>query len=257
MNHLDASMNTITLPNEVTRHSLKLNLHCVPGFSLLFLVSSLLFLCLPQIDIWTSQLFYQEGAYFPANDLCIVKLIYEGTPWLGRLMFLGAICVVLIAVCSPSIMSRRHWRRAAALIAVILLGVGLLVHTILKDGMGRPRPRDLQIFAGVTTYVPVFTPSQYCASNCSFVSGHAAVGVSLMSFGMLAVRRRRQFWLLTGLISGCVIGVVRIAQGGHFLSDIVYSFLAIWMSHLIVRSIWLRFRSRQLYKPQKLVSRLT
>ena len=250
-------MKLFRMNDEKTKHSLKSNFHCSQGCLLFFVFSSLLFLLLPQLDIWTTQLFYIEGNHFPANEWWLVKFIYEGTPWLGRMMLLGAICVILLAIFSPVHVSRRRWRRAAALFAVVLFGIGLLVHTILKDGVGRPRPRDLQIFAGSTSYVPVFTPSQFCASNCSFVSGHAAVGFSLMSLGMLAVRRRRQFWLLVGLISGGVIGAVRIMQGGHFLSDVIFSFLAIWISHLIVRAIWLRFRLIQLYKNPVGISRFT
>ena len=224
-------------------------LHCLQGFLLTFVLSTCLFTFVPQLDIWASNFFYQEGSHFPANELWFVKAIYDLTPWFGRAMLLTAMVVSLIAIFVPSKISRRHWRRACAMIAVLVFGLGLLVHALLKDGMGRPRPRDLQIFAGATTYVPVFIHSQFCTSNCSFVSGHAAVGFSLMSLGMFSVRRRRQFWLLAGLFSGGVVGAVRIAQGGHFLSDVVFSFLAIWMSHLLVRSLWLRFRSRQLYKP--------
>jgi len=146
----------------------------------------------------------------------------------------------------PSRVSRRNWRRACSVVAVVVLGIGLLVHTVLKDGMGRPRPRDVQAFAGPTAFVPVFVPSQFCQTNCSFVSGHSAVGFGLMSLGMFGIRRKRQFWLVTGLVVGGLIGLTRIAQGGHFLSDIVFSLIAIWFSHLFIRTVWLRFRAWQL-----------
>lgn len=252
MNKLALTVTDATSSKQHVRQSHQFKFHCLQGFFLTFLLSTFLFSLAPQIDIWASSFFYKEGARFPANELWFVKVIYDGTPWFGRSMLLIAMVVSLIAIFVPSKISRRHWRRASAMIAVLLFGLGLLVHSFLKDGMGRPRPRDLQIFAGTTTYVPVFTHSQFCTSNCSFVSGHAAVGFSLMSLGMFSVRRRRQFWLLAGLFSGCVVGAVRIAQGGHFLSDVVFSFLAIWMSHLIVRALWLRFRLRQLYKASNL-----
>jgi lipid A 4'-phosphatase len=241
---------------QFVRHFHKFKLHCLQGFLLAFLLFTCLFIFAPQLDIGVSSFFYQEGAHFPANEHWFVKAIYDLTPWFGRAMLLIAMVVSLIAIFIPSKISRRHWRRACAMMAVLVFGLGLLVHAVLKDGMGRPRPRDLQIFAGTTSYVPVFTHSQFCASNCSFVSGHAAVGFSLMSLGMFSVRRRRQFWLMAGLLSGGVIGAVRIAQGGHFLSDVVFSFLAIWMSHLLVRALWLRFRSRQLYKAPNFVEHL-
>jgi lipid A 4'-phosphatase len=139
---------------------------------------------------------------------------------------------------------------------VVVLGIGLLVHTVLKDGMGRPRPRDVQAFAGPTAFVPVFVPSQFCQTNCSFVSGHAAVGFALMSLGMFGIRRKRQFWLFTGLFVGGLIGLARISQGGHFLSDIVFSLIAIWSSHLLIRAVWLRFRAWQIYRGTAAISQM-
>jgi hypothetical protein len=53
-----------------------------------------------------------------------------------------------------------------------------------------------------------------------------------------------------------LIGAVRIAQGGHFLSDVVFSFLAIWFVHLLIRSFWLRFRVWQLFSRDNRHSRL-
>jgi lipid A 4'-phosphatase len=156
----------------------------------------------------------------------------------------------------PYRVSRRNWRRSSAVVAVVVLGIGFLVHTVLKDGMGRPRPRDVQAFAGPTAFVPVFVPSQFCQTNCSFVSGHSAVGFALMSLGMFGIRRKRQFWLFTGLVVGGVIGLTRVAQGGHFLSDIVFSLIAIWSSHLLIRAVWLRFRGWQFHRRALPIARM-
>lgn len=222
--------------------------HCVPGCLGLLAFSSLLFIYFPQIDIGVTQFFYASQGIFPANDFWLVKGIYQATPWLGRFAFLFSLFVLMVAIFSPARVSRRHWRRASAVVAVVVIGIGFLVHTLLKDGMGRPRPRDVQIFMGTTDFVPVFVPSQFCQTNCSFVSGHAAVGFAVMSIGMLAIRKRRRFWLVIGLMSGGAIGLARIAQGGHFFSDVVFSLIAVWGSHLLIRFIWIRFRAWQLHK---------
>lgn len=230
--------------------------HCLPGWFCLFVVASIFFTVFPQVDIWFSQLFYADQGVFKANDWLLVKGVYHLTPWMGRFAFIFAVCILLLSILSPSKVSRRHWRRAAAVVSVVILGIGLLVHTVLKDGMGRPRPRDVQSFMGATAYVPVMVPSQFCQTNCSFVSGHAAVGFAVMSMGMLSVRRRRQFWLFTGMVAGGLIGLVRISQGGHFLSDVVFSLIAIWGAHLLIRAVWLRFRYWQFQKANILVSEL-
>lgn len=224
------------------------NAHSFAGCIFLCLLASLFFVSFPQADLWFSNLFYAQSGIFPANDLLLVKGIYFLTPWMGRLAFVVALAILVLAMVFPAQVSRRHWRRASAVVAVVILGIGLLVHTVLKDGMGRPRPRDVQVFMGSTAYVPIFERSQFCQTNCSFVSGHAAVGFALMSVGMLGVRRRRQFWLFTGIVVGCLIGLARIAQGGHFLSDVVFSLVAIWSCHLSIRSSWLRFRLWRLHR---------
>lgn len=230
--------------------------HCATSCLGFFVICVLFFLGVPELDLSISSYFYDGFGYFPLNENLLVKIVHQGVPWLGRLIFLTALFVVLTAIVVPTSFSRRHWRRAASTVAVVVLGVGFLVHTVLKDGMGRPRPRDVQAFAGSTSFVPVFTPSQFCATNCSFVSGHAAVGFSLMSLGMLGARRRRNFWFFTGLLAGSLIGFVRIAQGGHFLSDVIFSFASIWAVHLMVRFVWLRFRTWQLSQSSDRAARL-
>jgi lipid A 4'-phosphatase len=218
----------------------------VYGFWFWLLLASFIFSVWPFTDIAVSQFFHAGQGVFPANDLGFVKAIYLGAPWLGRALFVICLCTVLLAVVKPGLVSRRIWRRAAGFVAVVVLGIGFLVHAVLKDNMGRPRPRDVIEFSGPTAYVPVFVVSQYCKTNCSFVSGHAAIGFSVMAFGMFGIRRRRHFWFAVGLLAGGLVGAVRIAQGGHFLSDVVFSLLSIWLSHLIIHKLWLRWRARQL-----------
>jgi lipid A 4'-phosphatase len=43
------------------------------------------------------------------------------------------------------------------------------------------------------------------------------------------IRRQRRFWLTAGLISGGVVGLGRILQGGHFLSDVLVSAAVVWL----------------------------
>lgn len=240
-------MKQLAVPLKISRlRHFSFDGHCVGSCLFVLMLSVCLFLMWPHLDLWVTTYFYSGDGSFPANDYWFVNFVYVAVPWLGRLFFLLAVAVILVAIFSPSKINRKQWRRASAFITIVVLGVGLLVHSFLKDGMGRPRPRDVQIFAGPTHFVPAFTPSHFCATNCSFVSGHAAVGFSLMSLGMFGTRRRQRFWFLVGVAAGTLIGAVRIAQGGHFLSDVIFSFLAIWFTHLLIRFIWLRFRTWQL-----------
>ena len=236
--------------------SLTFDGRCIGSCLFVLMLCAYVFLLWPHLDLSVSTLFYAGNGNFPANEYWFVNWVYVGVPWVARLFFVFAIAVILLSIFSPLKINRRQWRRASAFITVVVLGIGLLVHSFLKDGMGRPRPRDVQTFAGPVHFVPAFTPSNFCATNCSFVSGHAAVGFSLISLGMFGVRRRQRFWFFAGVITGTLIGAVRIAQGGHFLSDVVFSFVAIWFVHLLIRSFWLRFRVWQLFSRDNRHSRL-
>lgn len=118
-----------------------------------------------------------------------------------------------------------HRRRCAFLVLVVALGPGLVVNGILKPGWGRPRPRDVAHFGGYQTYHAWWQPAGPGRGK-SFPSGHAAMGFVLVA-GVVLVPCRRRVWRhvwLTGSLSySGGLGWARIVQGGHFLSDVVWS----------------------------------
>jgi membrane-associated PAP2 superfamily phosphatase len=128
---------------------------------------------------------------------------------------------------------------------VMVLGTGVVVNAILKDNWGRPRPVDTQTFGGAGTFEPALLPSNQCDSNCSFVSGHAATGFTLLALGLLGAPATRRRWLLWGLAAGLTTGALRIAQGGHFLSDVLFSGLVIWLCGATLRAGYLYLRARR------------
>jgi len=125
------------------------------------------------------------------------------------------------------------------------LGTGVVVNAILKENWGRPRPVDIQTFGGAGTFEPALHPSNQCNSNCSFVSGHAATGFTLLALGLLGAPATRRRWLLWGLAAGLSTGALRIAQGGHFLSDVLFSGLVIWLCGAALRTGYLYLRARR------------
>jgi lipid A 4'-phosphatase len=110
-------------------------------------------------------------------------------------------------------------------ILVLLIGPGLIVNVILKDHWGRPRPREVDLFGGSMPYHYVWQEGDI-GKGKSFPCGHAAAGFYMITpFFALRRRRRRLAWtfLLIGTVYGSLMGFGRIAQGGHFLSDVVGS----------------------------------
>jgi lipid A 4'-phosphatase len=222
------------------------------GAALLSLGCVLLVVLWPDLDPEISRWFYSHEQGFSANAWWLVQLAYHGTPWLGRLVFAACTVLLFVAIFFPRHVSRRYWRRSLSWVLVMVVGVGLVVHEALKNQMGRPRPVNVQIFGGALPYIPALQVSEHCARNCSFVSGHAAGGFSLMAWGIFAPWRRRRVWLAIACVAGGLIGLVRMAQGGHYLSDVAFAGLAIWWSQCLIRSLWLRFKwwsLRQAAKP--------
>ncbi|MCI5143830.1 MAG: phosphatase PAP2 family protein, partial [Candidatus Electrothrix sp. ATG1] len=118
------------------------------------------------------------------------------------------------------------WRRKAVFILLLLaLGPGLVINILLKDQMGRPRPRQIVEFGGPHEFTQCWMPGNG-GTNSSFPSGHAAVAFFLMA-PWFVLRDKKQpyarIFLVSGLLFGTLVGIARILQGGHFLSDIIWS----------------------------------
>lgn len=208
----------------------------------------------PSMDLAIAGWFYRPGEGFFANAWWPIRAVYKGVPWLLQLALVASVLILLRAMVQPGKVPLYWWRHALAWVLVVAFGVGLLVHNALKDQVGRPRPVHVQPFGGPAPYIPALQLSSYCDTNCSFVSGHAAGAFSIMAFGMLACRRRKLQFLWGGLVFGTLVGAVRMAQGGHFLSDVFFAALAIWWTHHLIGRLWIRSKAVALHYRRKQLS---
>ena len=206
---------------------------CAPGLSrlpawlprrdaVLLLLTVLLFTVLPQLDLELSRLFYSYGRnVFIGRELWINRFIYQAIPVIGWSVTVG----LLIAFFACRLSRRTAWRawtpRLAFLLAVMVAGPGL-VATALKDHWHRARPVQLAEFDGRLSFTPPLRPTDQCGSNCSFVSGHAMVGFCFMALAWLSSSHRRRLMML-GVAAGAAVGLARMMQGGHFLSDVMFA----------------------------------
>jgi membrane-associated PAP2 superfamily phosphatase len=188
------------------------------------------------LDMALCRQFFAEALAYPWKwawcTPCEILYHYGLIPaW----MLFGAGCL-LLASRARQMRFDRAVRSGLFLVLVFGVGPGLLVNLILKPGYGRPRPRDVVEFGGRYEFVPVLTPSP--ALPCtSFPSGHAAMGFYLMAPAFLVRRRSRlaaALFAATGLLLGSAIGMVRIVQGGHFASDIVWSAGIVYITALVM-----------------------
>jgi membrane-associated phospholipid phosphatase len=208
----------------------------------------LLFRTWPELDLATTALFYRPGEepLFPWGELVPVQAMYLTVPWIGRIAFV--VCLILLWRWRHGVPNGplQRWRGRARVLAIVLLvGLAGVVNAGLKEHVGRPRPINLQVFGGEHAYQPVGRVTTLCERNCSFVSGHAATGFTLMACGLLGSVATRRRWTALGILAGGLIGAGRIVQGGHFLSDVIFAGLVMAGVCLLLRAIWVRRRWRR------------
>jgi lipid A 4'-phosphatase len=184
--------------------------------------AALAFVCLlPGVDVAVSRLFYTLGSGFAWDHAGLMEFVRRAVPTiiLGSLLF----CVLLWV--AGAVLHEWIWnistRAIVYLLASVAIGPGLIVETLLKPHWGRARPKDVTLFGGSSAYEPPFVISDECARNCSFVSGHAAIAFWLTAYAFLLPSAWRKTALRAALVFGFAVGVVRIAQGAHFASDVV------------------------------------
>lgn len=205
-------------------------------FGPLFLVLVITWLVrLFDLDVRSQMWIYQQGGQsWSLGDQPVWKAIY-------RFGVFPAALLVLAALLLHGVSQVRRGLRPLRLLCMFwilstALGPGILTNGLLKEYWGRPRPRELVEFGGHRRFEPVLT---YDASSAgkSFPSGHATMGFVLMGGYLLLYRQRRSvawIFLMTGGVGGALLGFARMAQGGHFFSDVVWAAAICWWSSLTV-----------------------
>ena len=201
----------------------KSNISTWLSFSIFVLVS-LFFYFFPEVDMWMASLFYDPEQGFYLKETPLVEITYDIFKHLPKLLLPVMFIFLLMGIKSTYCRIRRHLCLFA--LVTLLVGPGIIVHNVFKDQWDRARPRHLVEFGGDKQFTPAWVISDQCERNCSFVSGHAAMGFYAMILGWLLSSRR---WFYIGLAVGAVVGFVRVIQGGHFISDsILAGFMVYW-----------------------------
>lgn len=205
----------------------------------LTLGAAAVFTAAPELDLAASAPFYDPatGTWFASAPPyeTIRQAIWNGLR-LAVLAFAALFAAALFGLRVAGVPAR-EW--GFALLAQAL-GPGLLVDVILKGHWGRARPRAIAEFGGEAGFTPALQVAQQCAANCSFVSGEVS-GTTAVALSIWLIAGRRITGpariaiavALTGSVA--LTGWLRLAAGGHFLSDTVF---AACFSALLSLALW-------------------
>jgi len=184
-----------------------------------FLISSLLFVKFPGIDLGISRVFFDNGFYLagPWNSWIQHSVRY----------FLCLSVFLVVGLYFYNRHSKRNLcgidrKKVIYLLLVLVVGAGMIVNGVFKEDFGRARPRNIVEFGGSKIFTPAFVISHECDSNCSFSSGDGAGAFFALALA-LALSRKRAV-LLSAFAYGALVSYSRVASGAHFLSDCVVSF---------------------------------
>jgi lipid A 4'-phosphatase len=203
--------------------------------------TGLLFGLYPRLDIAVSAWFFDpQTKRFLAGQATGGGLSWPGfgrelAIWIVTALAVPAGVTLLVKLIRPGTRMLIPARAAVLLVTTLVLAPGLLTNVVLKEHWGRPRPIDVREFAGGQAFVAWWDPRGSCLHNCSFVAGEGSGAFWTFAPAALAPAPLRPLAYVTAFGFGAATGSLRIAFGGHFFSDVVFSgvftFLIIWTVH--------------------------
>ncbi len=175
------------------------------------------------IDIRVQSLFFDaaQGWKYGASSPVMFFYKYGTLPGL-----IAAITASVIFALGFAYSSMLKYRKVSVIVLLtIVLGPGLLVNVLFKSYFGRPRPRDVSEFAGKWQHKPPLVPGKPGQGH-SFPSGHASMGFVFLALYVYYRDKNKiaaYSWLGGSAVFGAAIGAARMAQGGHYLSDVMWA----------------------------------
>ena len=177
----------------------------------------------PDVDLGVSGAFYDPTQGFAPWQTSFGEFVRRVLPRIIIASAVVAVVLWLIGLVRRAPMLGITTPRAAFLVSTLIVGPGLIVETLLKPNWGRARPDEIASFGGTERYTPPLWFSDACDRNCSFASGHAAVAFWVTAYAYLVPPRYYRPAMALGLVFGAAVGMVRVMQGAHFFSDVVYA----------------------------------
>ena len=199
-------------------------------------ISGITFALHPELDLVLAGLFYDAAKQdFPLRFHPTLAWLRNESMWVVTALVAPAVVALAVKLLLPFTRMLMAGRSVLFLIATLILGPGLLVNVMMKDYWARSRPIDVPEFGGSERFVPWWDARGACPRNCSFVAGESAGAFWTLAPAALAPARWRPLAYAAAVAFGTAVGVLRMAFGGHFFSDVIFAgvfvFLIVWFVH--------------------------
>jgi lipid A 4'-phosphatase len=208
------------------RDAVKKPLLCILITSLL----SYIFVNYPQTDLFFSQKFYSATTgTFPYLDSAIFTVINRSAYFIAAAFFFLHIKFLFVKPLPKN--NKRHKHD----LLLFLLGPVLTVQIFCKKLFGRARPESIVEFGGTQEFSPAFMISGECSFNCSFVSFHAALATVLFLYQRnFSKGYKKSAYSIVTLSLITLYSTIKLVQGRHFLSDIIFSICFIFILDTLI-----------------------
>ena len=186
------------------------------------------------LDLQIQRAFYSETDGWFRENLPVYYLSYHYGNIPAILTVIGAILLLVAGFKKKKYALYRKIN--IYIILAMLIGPGLIVNALFKEHWGRPRPRHIEEFGGRMEYLQVWDKG-VSGTGSSFPCGHASMGYFFFVFFFILRKKKKLLSILALIFSlafGTVIGVSRIAQGGHFASDVLWTAGFLYLTSLFL-----------------------
>jgi len=205
-------------------------------------IAGAVFLAVPEIDLLVARAFHAPETGFVGRRLGWVEALRQAFV----VLYFGTIALSLAGL-ALTWRARREWLRLGSrqwlfLAACLAAGPGLVANLVFKDRWGRARPTQIMEFGGTRAFTPPLLIGGQCPRNCSFVSGEAASTYATFYAGAALVPQWSVTLIVIGTLGGLATGLIRMSQGAHFLSDVVFAGVFMALTVLLVRRLMFRDR---------------
>ncbi|HZT19530.1 MAG TPA: phosphatase PAP2 family protein [Dongiaceae bacterium] len=207
---------------------------------LVAVLAAAFFIAYPRFDLWVGhRMLGPDGRFLLGRSRLFDILHYLTNYWVGLTIAFFAVAAALHLLGRP--VAKLGPSHALYVALVFVIGPGLLANALLKDHSHRPRPGDVLQFQGDDLYAAPFAFDGACDHNCSFVAGDPSAAFALAGPALLLPPGRRKWGIAGVLAFGALVGLMRMYQGGHFLSDVIFAALLSLGTALVLH--WAMFRA--------------